>query len=665
MERKITLLSILLVAFFFQPSLYELNSESIQTKKDQKALQHEVTVTLKLVQVYVTDKQGNPVTDLTKDDFILYDNGKLQTITDLEKHFLAKPKKKEEKLKETKLPPSREIPSRMNRKFIFLFATGGISGISKSKKAAHHFIDTQIQPTDEVGVMSYSWLTGFTLHEYLTSNMEKVKKAIKEIKGFQGPGIRGSAGMTMESERTRAEAGAKRPEGFSLKSFSTYIPPEKESQISRTNDFINGLKELAKSMRYIPGNKNVIFFSDGIPRSFLFGGFQTLRENYEDMGKEFAASNSPVHAVSMIGPGIEESLQMLSELSGGQYFHTVDYYEKIAEQIQSFTSNYYVLGYYIDEKWDGKYHEIKVEVKRKRCEAHAQGGYFNPKPFTEYTEFEKQLHLIDLALGENPYFQEPLNFNVMALPFSEKKESNFVLLSKIPQDKIPEVTEGKTELITFIFDTENNIVASTKGKINFSQIPQKTIYHYAISSISAGQYECRVVIRNLETGNAAVASTSVIIPEQLDSGIRLYPPLLLIPEKEAFYLRASETQKEKKEGKALSIIDIYPLLSKRHSPLVEDLEQGITKILGVIRCSVAYIQKPNIELSAYLIDHSSGQKTLLSFSILSSERTEDTDVLFIEIQLPELKPGKYYLEITAEEIKSKSRSEVRTSLNVK
>lgn len=36
-------------------------------------LQHEVTVTIKLIQVYVTDKEGNSVTDLEKSDFELFD----------------------------------------------------------------------------------------------------------------------------------------------------------------------------------------------------------------------------------------------------------------------------------------------------------------------------------------------------------------------------------------------------------------------------------------------------------------------------------------------------------------------------------------------------------------------------------------------------------------
>jgi VWFA-related protein len=676
---------ILLLAFLFQPGLHKLSSESGQAKKDQKALQYEVAVVLKLVQVHVADKKGNPITDLTKDDFILYDNRKLQTITDFEKHLLAipeksiKPEKKVvEMIEETKLPPpSLEAPSRMNRKFIFLFATSGISGISKSKKAARHFIDTQIQPTDEVGVMSYSWMSGIELHEYFTSDMDKVKKAIKDIKGFQGPGIRGSVGMTLEGGRARAEAIVSKGEevetggqhSLSVKNLTPFVSlysPQNASKVSLATVFIKGLKELAQSMRSIPGIKNVIFFSNGFPRSFLFGNDQTLLENYEEMGREFAASNSPVHAVSMIGPGRNQSLEMLSKLTGGQFFHTVNYYEKIAKQIQSVTSNYYVLGYYIDEKWDGKYHDIKIEVKRKGGEVHAQRGYFNPKPFTELTEVEKQFHLIDLAMADNPYFQEPFNFSLILLPCYPQEKSNFVLLTKIPLNRMEKVTGSKTELVTFIIDEKHNMFASSRAEINFLEIPEKTVYHYMISSLPPGhQYECRVVLRNLETGDGAVASSSVEIPEKLDSGLRLYPPLLLTPEKEAFYLRAIKEQKKKPKREPLSIANIYPFLSNRHSPLVDTLEKGISKLFAIVHCSHREIDKLKIELSAHLTQLPSGEKTRLLFSILKTKKEKETNVFLIEINLPEMLPGRYSLEITAQEMASGSESRTVQTFNVK
>jgi hypothetical protein len=64
-----------------------LFSGQARRKPAQEPLQHDVTVTLKLVQVFVTDPDGHPARDLDKSDFVLYDNGELQEITGFEKHF--------------------------------------------------------------------------------------------------------------------------------------------------------------------------------------------------------------------------------------------------------------------------------------------------------------------------------------------------------------------------------------------------------------------------------------------------------------------------------------------------------------------------------------------------------------------------------------------------
>ena len=111
MKKKIFLF-FLLLALSLQPGLHELNSASIQTKKDQEELKHEVVVVLKLVQVYITDKKGNPVTDLEKSDFTLTDNGKPQTVTDFERYIF----KPEKELKEAKPGFTRKTSPKLTTK---------------------------------------------------------------------------------------------------------------------------------------------------------------------------------------------------------------------------------------------------------------------------------------------------------------------------------------------------------------------------------------------------------------------------------------------------------------------------------------------------------------------------------------------------------------------
>jgi len=657
---------ILLLIFALLIFMGSLQSQTNKSESNQETLQHEVTVTLKLIQVYVTDKKGNPITDLTKSDFVLHDNGKLEKITDFEIHVLFLPGKKTEEIQS--VAPS-EIPSRMNRKFFLFFdlAFNTQAGITKSKRAGLHFIDTKLHPTDNVGILSYSATKGLILHEYLTTNHQKLRQVIAEF------GLEKMMGKAQDAEgkhwleqataagKTGSGGGKGGKGGLAGGEFSRL--PLQSRQFDRkvyshqASNFFSVVQDVAKTFRNIPGVKHFILFSGGVSEFAV-----NATSPYESMTKELAASNSPVYAVKSSGLSDlfkskslqgDYSLRKLSAISGGKYYHNIDNYEKIMEDIQNATSSYYVLGYYINEKWDGKFHKTDIKVKRKGCKIYGQTGYFNPKPFTEYTEFEKLMHLMDLALSETPQYQEVFHFPLIVLPYSIQKKSNLVILSKIPREKIKDISRGNMEIITLIFDKKNNILEFQNNKVSASTFTRDNVYFCTTSSLLPGDYDCRVVIRNLETGKGAIASSPIVISEAPESGLKLHPPLLLIPEKNAFYLIGSA--KEKRE-KTIFLSDIYPFDSSQYAPIVKNINKGIPKIRAAVRCSIFNIQQPEIELSAQLIHTSSDKKTPLSFSILEQSQENDTRIFLVEFPITELQPGKYSLQLFAQEMKTKLSS---------
>ena len=84
---------------------FTLNASSPQEKPGQLPLEHKVTVSLKLIQVFVMDKHGRPMTDLEKTDFEVFDDGQLKTITEFEKHATPAPAKAEEAPAKPSAPP--------------------------------------------------------------------------------------------------------------------------------------------------------------------------------------------------------------------------------------------------------------------------------------------------------------------------------------------------------------------------------------------------------------------------------------------------------------------------------------------------------------------------------------------------------------------------------
>ena len=649
---------LLLLAFLFFLAFNESNSESVQTKKDQKALQHEVVVVLKLVQAFVTDKDGNPITDLKKSDFILYDNDKLVTITDFEKHLLPSIEM-EEVVEVTEPKPQREIPLLLNRKFFVIldWFQNDVIGVIRSKTAAKHFIETQLQPKDEVCILSFSTYRGLLLHQYLTTDHQKAFNIIDKIREIPGrktiippPALPVDVQTRSFGIQTGGRMGADSGSGSGPSGFKTPITPD---------DFALDVGEFAKVLRYIPGQKNIILVSGGFPRSLLQSAspkadvFQKL---YEKMCKELGASSCPVFTINAEGTRShfkpmsqrgDRALQKLSDQTGGQYFADVDEYENIAEDIQNLTSNYYVLGYYIDEKWDGKYHEIEVKVKRKGCIVHAQSGYFNPKPFTDFSEIEKILHLIDLALSEKPQFQEPIRFSLVPIHCSDENQSNSVILSEIPVEKIKDSMGEKVEITSLIIDEENDIVESNKGEVDISALPKTSIFLYTIARLKPGQYECRAVIRDLSTGKGAVAGSSLVIPKRLSAGITIFPPLILIPNRPAHYLKISK-------AKSPSLNKIYPFISTEYSPLINEFDGTQPVLFAVIRTQIKGIEDPSIDFKITLIEQTSGERQLLPFSLLDVKKEKNADVLLIEFELPKLHSGKYMLEFVAFDVNTQS-----------
>lgn len=660
--------------------------DSSQNKDDQEELRHEVSVTLKLVQVYVTDKKGIPVTDLEKSDFDLYDNGKRRVITDFERHTLSLPSDMTGMSQVMKEVPPADL---MNRKFFlfFDFAFNTVGGITMAKKAALHFIDTQVNPTDEVAVFSYSIYRGLFFHEFLTRDHAKIREIVQQIGSSEALGRAGQLiDEIMEGGRWGGDPISK---------------PESKNQARL---FSSAMKDLANALRYIPGYKHVILFSIGIPSFMIYprpGSIRPemntmnldlsdsldIRIRYEKMIRELKASNSPVYAVNVEGlhsdfidregesfisrmitkkprstdPEMAEwdmrgdnSLRELAKISGGKYYGDINDYEKIMEDIQNLTSSYYVLGYYIDEKWDGKYHKVKVNVKRRGCTVYGQGGYFNPKPFKKFSALEKKLHLVDLALSQRPHFGELVEFPLVALPYSAAGAGKIMLLSRITAEKMKRILGERSEIVLLIFDEKKEIVRFQRIKAGDQKFFREDVFFYATVSLSPGNYDSRLVMRNLENGEGAAASSSVIIPETKDSGLRLYPPLLLIPEKKGMYIEITSD---------LSLIDIYPFDLILYKPLVGGLKRGAPNILAMIRCSVFDTPQAKVTLYARLVHQQTGNAIPLS---LSSESTQQEDTLIFsqELQTHDLPPGKYYLYLFATEMNTQAKAHTNTAFTI-
>jgi VWFA-related protein len=699
----------------FLLGLSSLFNPAPQDKKPAQAtLEHEVTVSLKLIQVYVTDKDGKPVQDLASEDFVLLDGGRKVELTEFEKHVLlprqAPSAPPAGETAETPAPaPAAPAAPILNRKYFlfFDFAFNSQKGVQRGIEAALHFLDKEVRPEDEVALLSYSMLKGLRFHEYLTGDHDKVKEAINAVTA------RAIAGRASEIEeafwRDAQDTTATSPYNW-----------QRQEAKAIAQQYILRLTALARALRSVEGQKNFVFFSSGLPASMIYGnqsgnptqlsdaqkfdvGDPVLRPLNEELYKELSASNcsffvfdtrdsakvpalfdydiatfeaggrgagrSPFSAQGLFQDvtGIFrndkttglDTLKRLSDVTGGKFFSNIRAYPKNLAQVETLTGSYYVLGYYVDQAWDGRYHEVKVEVLRKGCEVRAQAGYYNPKPFRDYSDLEKRLQLFDLALNERSLFQTPKTLAMAALARPEGTAGRVQMLARIPAAALADLGGPEVEIVSLVFDEQAGLADLQRSVADTTAFGGRDITFLADARLAAGAYKCRIVVRNLENGASAVASTLVTVPAP-PSGLGLLAPLLIAPETSSVSIEA--------EGKGGSSLEawkgLYPFDRAHYAPVLGGLPRGIAKIFVVAPCRIESPDRPPLAVSAFLINAETGERIVVPFNLVFRERRTDFEVLFLEFPAETLAPGRYLLYLHAGDPAAPSLTRSQTAFEI-
>jgi VWFA-related protein len=692
----------------------------------QEALQYEVTVSLKLVQVYVTDKNGQPVADLNKEDFIVLDEGKPVAVTDFERHLIALPGAAPErqppppKLAATALPAGRLL----NRRFFlfFDFAYNNPRGLNKAREAALHFIDTQLLPEDELSLLSYSALKGLVVHEYLTTDHAKIREDVEAI---------GTKNLTGRAEDLEEEYWRQAGQGGTMdyktipSGVTSTLNPATESRRAESKNqaehYIERMTSLAKSLRYVAGQKLIVFFSSGIPNSMIYGhqvgktsdnvgeskfdpGDRVLRSLNEAMYKEFSASNCTLYsfdtreaakvpslfdydeqtllegrregyrdifdANGVFSDSTErfrnekltgaDSLKRFADVTGGKYYSNINEYQRNEGEVQNLTGTYYVLGYYVSERPDGRFHDVKVEVKRKGCRVRAQAGYYSPKPFRECSDLEKRLQLFDLALNGRSPFGAPVTMAATALSFPAAGGTRLELLSRIPVDAMARFSAKNLEFVAVILDAKDDVAGFQRTEASITERGESDVVITSGAELKPGRYKCRVIMRDLETGTTGLASVSVEVPESPPAGLTLSSPLLLARDVAPVYVSTSPAaQKDAPSWK-----DIYVFDQARFAPIVGGVRAGAAKIYAVIPYSFPGPGEAEPGWTARLMRAGSGERVPVSVSPLTSLNSGGLRVQFLELSTDGLPPGEYEIYFRAEDPASGASAEVHAPLKI-
>lgn len=470
-----------IIAFILSPALSSyVAGLALQTYTRGVVPQHEIAVTMKLIAVNVTSKKGDVISDLIESEFVIYDNGKKMDIAAFENYVDVSRTNNECDM------PARIGEAGLRKRFMltqkylffFDFAFNNLQGIKKAKEAAAYFINASDQVPAEYSVISFYPLRGLVINEYATKDRSRTLRTIQTL----DPGEVVGGAEEIEEEYVRLLTRAERA------NVAEHMRDSLERSASKrmVSDYLRAVTDLAKAVRYMPGDKNLFLLSSGIPSSIIYGlgavsgdiGDSVLRRLGEEMAKELSSANCRVFAFNTTQMGTdlfrgdaerlehgeadvikppavadsardrrisgESILRGVSQVTGGIYFGNITGYPKSMELIYELTRSYYVLGYRVDEKWDGRYHSLRIEVKRRGCKVRAQTGYFSSKRFADYTNLERKLHLIDLALSPDISAQPAGAFPIRILSYDVGRKPYLFALSSIPETTIYRFRDRKS-----------------------------------------------------------------------------------------------------------------------------------------------------------------------------------------------------------------------------
>lgn len=314
------------------------------------------------VDVTVVDHHGEPVTDLTKDDFEVREDGALQPVETFKLiEATGQPSADEDLSLPIRSPEHAAAEAARDEIRVFIifwddYHIGQMTPALLGREALTDFVRNAFGPTDLVALMDP--LTPLDAIRF-TRDRGALADQIHTLKGRMGVYLPPRSALEegqlyggRDPEMLRAQVTASALEGTVL--------------------FLRSIRE---------GRKAILFVSQDIGP--IGGrGPSGISEKYGWMDKAIRLANDSNTAIYTLDPrgftgSMSDVLRGLAEETGGKAFQS-NAPAVALRQIVRDASAFYLLGYPSPAPADGKFHRIKVRVKRGGVDVKARNGYLAP-----------------------------------------------------------------------------------------------------------------------------------------------------------------------------------------------------------------------------------------------------------------------------------------------
>ena len=508
---------------------------------------------LVIVDLTVKDKNGKAIEGLTKDDLVVLEDGKPQTITFFEPQKLTldpEPPEPPPSLEDKNAlpdPPKTTITTAGKDKIqyhdkrlialFFDFSNMQIPEQLRAQDAAMKFLNEQITTSDLVAVLLFTSVvsvrTDFTADRTVLTDI---------IKGLPIGDSSENAAAGDDASDNGEDTGA------------AYVADETEFNIFNTDLKLAALEQVVRQLSTLPEKKALVYITGGISKS---GGLENQAQ-LEASINAAVKSNVAIYPIDARGlmadpPGgaaskasnrggmslssynsqrssindSQETLVTLAADTGGKAFLDSNDLSLGLKQVQEQYASYYILGYNtVNNNMDGKFRKITVRLKDPIAGAKLdfRSGYYAEKLWKNFNGDDKERQLKDALMSDNPVTDIPLAVEVDYFRISPT--AYFVPVSvKIPGSVIAlaqkkAVGETEFDFIGNVMDERKQVQGMVRDFIHIKlpttdaeKVASRNFHYDAGFTLAPGRYRMRFLVREGQSGKMGTFDTKFVIPD--------------------------------------------------------------------------------------------------------------------------------------------------------
>jgi VWFA-related protein len=534
----------------------------------------ESRVNLVPIRVVVRDPKGHVVANLRKEDFQVFEDGKLQEIS----HFSVETPASFTQTfvrpdvppgtPESEKPPADFVPPSRFVALLFDDVHVTMSDLLHARSAATHYVDEALQPTDRVAIFTVSGQSemDFTkdrdkLHSALLGLMPRVVSGSNTTGNGECPPIDYYEADLIENKNDQQALNVATQDTLAcmFNNDPRELSAAQQMAVStamRINDAgesqtvysFRRLEEVLRRISALPGQRSLVLISPGFiypgreydlsqiidraNRSNVFINTLDARGLYTpdlgdislpDQGSPLAAGPRSLYRTNAQFAQ-SDVLTVLADGTGGLAFHNNNDLTGGLRMIASAPDISYLVAFVPHNlKYDGRFHSLKVTlVTKERFNIQARRGFYAPKHSVSVAEAAKQ-DIEDALFSQEEQHGLPVQLHTQYYKVDSANAKLAVLtrvdIAHMRFEKSSGRNQNNLTIVAALFDRDGNIVTGIEKNVEMhlldttlERLSRTGLTVKTSFDVKPGDYVVRLVVRDSNAAQLSAENGVVQIP---------------------------------------------------------------------------------------------------------------------------------------------------------